>query len=191
MSHAALADLLEYAWYALALVWLVTWFATKRTTRAEPNWVSFARSVMLGVIFVLLFDVPPQWAWLHRRIVPNTDALLLTGVVLTVLGVAFAIWARLALGTNWSSRATIKQGHELIIRGPYRMVRNPIYTGIFFALLGTALALGQVRHFLGLPILLLGWVWKITTEQRLLRAQFGESYERYCREVKAFIPYVI
>jgi protein-S-isoprenylcysteine O-methyltransferase len=142
-------------------------------------------------VFVLLFDVPPQWAWLHRRIVPNTNVVLFTGVALTVLGVAFAIWARLALGTNWSSRATIKQGHELIIRGPYRIVRNPIYTGIFFALLGTALALGQVRHFLGLPILLLGWVWKITTEQRLLRAQFGESYERYCKEVKAFIPYVI
>ena len=61
-------------------------------------------------------------------------------------GVAFAIWARHELGANWSGTVTIKEGHRLVRRGPYAVVRNPIYTGFVAATLGSAaLVGGEVR----------------------------------------------
>ncbi len=142
------------------------------------------------MLYFLYFN-PPRVAWLHWQLVPRTEAWQVTGVVLTLVGIAFAIWARFALGSNWSAKVTIKRDHQLIVRGPYRIVRNPIYTGIFTAVIGTAVALGQVRQFLPLPLMFSLWIWKTMGEQRLLREQFGEEYVRYCRNVKAFIPYVL
>ena len=191
MTHNETIALLKYLWDALAIVWLVTALMAKRNHLAEPHWRAIGRSIVLGGILYVLFEVPPHWHLLHRRIVPQGGGADVVGLAVMLLGTAFAIWARFALGTNWSSRATIKQDHELVIRGPYRIVRNPIYTGLFFALMGTAVVLGQVRHFIALPILLIVWALKIHNEQRLLREQFGDAYLQYCRDVRAFIPYVI
>lgn len=182
---------LGYLWDAFALVWLVSALSVKRTARAEPHWVALSRSIVLGGLLYWLFLVPPHVHWLHARVVPQTPFFAWMGFGIAIAAMLFAGWARIAIGRNWSSRATIKEGHELIVRGPYRMVRNPIYTGIFFALLGTAISLGQVRHFLVLPVVLLLFAWRINNEQRILREQFGEDYVRYCHEVKAFVPYLI
>lgn len=191
MRDAYLSIAILVPWYSLAAVWLVTAFMAKRVARAEPRWQTWTRNLFMFAVFFFLYDSPPPLPWLHHRLVPHTERFILAGIALTYLGVVFAIWARLVLGRNWSGKVTIKRDHELIVRGPYRIVRNPIYTGIFFALLGTALAAGQLRHFLVLPVLLIVWAWKITREQYFLQEQFGEQYTRYRRAVKAFIPYVI
>ena len=67
-------------------------------------------------------------------------------------GIAFAVWARHYLGRNWSGTVTVKQDHELIRSGPYRLVRHPIYTGLLLAILGTAVALRRVARLAGLRI---------------------------------------
>ncbi len=191
MQHSEIIGLLKYPWIVLGLVWLITWFIVKRTTRGEASWVSLLRSLFFGLLFDVLYRRPPRWHWLHAQLLPTTVTTAWIGLGLTIVGAAFGIWARFTLGRNWSSRAKIKNDHQLIVTGPYRIVRNPIYTGVLLALLGTAVALGQMRHFVGLPVLLGLWIWKTTTEQKLLRDQFGEAYEDYCRRVKAFIPYVV
>lgn len=191
ISHIQAVEYLGYLWDAFALAWLASALAVKRTTRAEPHWIALGRSLLLCLLLYWLIKAPPHWHWLHVRVVPDTEAMRWLGLLLAVAGMSFAGWARVILGRNWSSRATIKQQHELVVRGPYRLVRNPIYTGILVAFLGTAVVLGEVRDFLGMPLLLLVWTWKIANEERLLRQQFGEEYVRYCREVKSLIPYVL
>lgn len=93
------------------------------------------------------------------------------------------------LGKQWSLQARVLEHHELIRRGPYRIVRHPIYTGMFGMLIASALAHG---HWLGLVIAsliyYLGTVMRIRSEEKLLREQFGSEYEEYAREVPAFIP---
>jgi protein-S-isoprenylcysteine O-methyltransferase Ste14 len=61
------------------------------------------------------------------------------------------------LGGNWSSSMTVKQDHQLIRQGPYSIVRHPIYSGLLLALLGTALALGELRGIVDLALALAGW----------------------------------
>src|SRR5262245_4344556 len=72
----------------------------------------------------------------------ESTAIRLLGVTLTALGVALAIWARRHLGRNWSAQPAKKIGHELVITGPYRFVRHPIYTGILTAWFGFGLING-------------------------------------------------
>ena len=111
--------------------------------------------------------------------------------MLTVAGMLFSVWARLTLGRNWSGTVTIKQDHELIQRGPYRIVRHPIYTGMLLAMLGTAFIYGIARCFLGVPIVGLGFWLKVQIEEQFMVRQFGEQYVRYRQEVRALIPYIL
>ena len=97
--------------------------------------------------------------WLGKRFIPDTHALALIGLSLTVAGCVFAIWARLKLGSNWSGRATVKMGHELVTSGPYALARHPIYTGIIVGVVGSALAYGEWRCVLGVVILILSRSW--------------------------------
>ena len=47
------------------------------------------------------------------------------------------------LGGNWSNSVTVKENHTLILRGPYRIARHPIYSGILLGMLGSALQRGD------------------------------------------------
>ncbi len=112
------------------------------------------------------------------------------GAALTAAGVAFAVWARLRLAGNWSSDVTLKRDHELIVDGPYALVRHPIYTGVLLALFGTALAIGEWRAPLAVVIAGVAWWRKLTIEEVVMRRQFGDVYDRYAARTRALIPFV-
>jgi protein-S-isoprenylcysteine O-methyltransferase Ste14 len=112
------------------------------------------------------------------------------GAAAAVLGCAFAIWARLALGSNWSGRPTVKVGHELVVRGPYAFTRHPIYTGILLAAVGLALDdLGWLR-VVGLAAILVALLWKMRLEEQLLIRTFPESYPSYQQRTRKLIPWL-
>ena len=94
------------------------------------------------------------------------------------------------LGRNWSRSVTIKQDHELINTGPYAVVRHPIYTGILTGLLGTAIALSQVRGIIAFALFFIAFWIKLRMEEEWMRSQFGEAYATYARETAALVPYL-
>ena len=102
-----------------------------------------------------------------------------------------AIWARVALGRNWSGTVTIKQYHQLIRTGPYSVVRHPIYSGLLLALLGTALAVGETRGLVALAGAFLMGIFKARTEERFMIEQFGSQYEDYRKRTKALVPFIL
>ena len=70
------------------------------------------------------------------------------------------------------------------------MVRHPIYTGILAGLLGTAIALSQVRGFIVFVLIfLILWV-KLRMEGQWMRSQFGETYATYAHQTAALVPYL-
>ena len=110
-------------------------------------------------------------------------------VLLTIGSLIFIAAAVRTLGKQWSLQARVLEHHELIRHGPYRVVRHPIYTGMFGMLVAGSLAYG---HWIGLliasAVYYFGTVIRIRSEEKLLREQFGSAYEEYAREVPAFIP---
>jgi protein-S-isoprenylcysteine O-methyltransferase Ste14 len=178
-------------WIAVAAIWLVTALFSKKTQKAEP-WLSRFTYIIITMVGVWLVFLPwTGFGVLGQRFVPDTLLVAQAGLVLVILGVLLAIWARLQLGGNWSGTVTIKQGHELIRRGPYAVVRHPIYTGFLLGLAGTALAGGYIHGLLGLFFALAGFWHKSRIEERFLIEQFGEAYVAYRKQVRALIPFIL
>jgi protein-S-isoprenylcysteine O-methyltransferase Ste14 len=112
-------------------------------------------------------------------------------VLLVVLGLIFAWWARIHLGRLWSSGVTKKAGHYLVDSGPYGIVRHPIYTGILLAILATTAAKGTVLGIAGCLLVMLGAWSKARLEEQWLIRELGEDiYQSYRQRVPMLVPFV-
>jgi len=85
---------------------------------------------------------------------------------------------------------TIKVEHKLIRTGPYRWVRNPIYTGIIIAVIGSTIADGELLALLAIVLIVIGFLIKIRMEEKFLLEEFVEAFIQYKKEVKSLIPFV-
>ena len=84
----------------------------------------------------------------------------------------------------------VREQHELIRSGPYRVVRHPIYTGILLAMIGTFLASGKVRGLLAVLFVWIGWTIKSRIEEEFMMRTFGAQYEEYRQTTAALFPRV-
>ena len=75
--------------------------------------------------------------------------------------------------------------------GPYRRIRHPIYSGILLAILGTALAAGQVHGLIALALALVALWLKSRVEERWMQQEFGAQYAAYRASSWALIPFVL
>ena len=178
------------SWLVFAGYWYYASRAVKQTTAHETN---LSRALHLGWLalgFGLVF-LPVGIGPLGWRMLPDIRAVALTGAALTVIGVGFAIGARAYLGQNWSGAVTLKAGHQLIRSGPYALARHPIYTGVLVAVLGAAVAGGELRGLLAVLMVALAYLRKARIEERYLAQQFGTAYQTYQQEVKTLIPFVV
>jgi protein-S-isoprenylcysteine O-methyltransferase Ste14 len=188
MAHINASSAIGYAWAALGLVWLAGLAFTKRTVRRQPGGARLFHLAMVLTGFALLGSRWFEYGWFAERFLPFSRTLELCGLAVTVAGCLFAIWARLTLGSNWSGQATVKAGHELVVTGPYALVRHPIYTGIVTAAVGTALAVGQMRCIFGLGLIVLALMIKMSQEEQMMLQTFPQAYPQYRQRVKALIP---
>lgn len=175
-------------WYALGLYWLVTGFRVKSTKSLEPAPARLFTMSLVAIAFFLLYSHNLKISWLYSRFLPQNSLMVWTGIALTYTGIALAIWARTILGSNWGARVSIKQGHELIRSGPYACVRHPIYTGLFLAILGAVLEIGEWRAIIALAIVAVAHSLKAKREEAAMMREFGEEYQRYRGETGFFFP---
>jgi protein-S-isoprenylcysteine O-methyltransferase Ste14 len=180
---------MKLLWMLFGLYWIVSAFKRKKTKQRESWSQRFRYSLPLLVALYLLSRPEAHYGWLGARFVPASDAVGWLGVVLTAAGVAIAFWARWHLGANWSGVVTLKEGHELIRSGPYRTIRHPIYTGILLALLGTAVAVGEVRGLVALAIAWLSFYIKARREESFLTQEFGPGFAEHRRHTGMFLPH--
>jgi protein-S-isoprenylcysteine O-methyltransferase Ste14 len=185
-----------YRWFfpLLWLVFIAVWIRMARGGKAvaERESISSRLSHYLPLLIAIYLLAAPHLpiAALNGRFAPLSLWFVRLGAALTLAGVAFAIWARMLLAGNWSSDVTLKRDHELIVGGPYALVRHPIYTGILLALIGTALAVEEWRAALAVVIVAIAFWRKLRVEEAFMRRQFGETYARYVARVPALIPFV-
>jgi protein-S-isoprenylcysteine O-methyltransferase Ste14 len=177
------------AWWSFVTYWVVSAWWVRKTKFIEPFLARMAHFwvgtfALLILAFHGLLPAPMNW-----QLWPENRFSFWTGAAVMLSGLAFAVWASIHLGRFWSGAITLKEGHRLIRSGPYRFVRNPIYTGILTGVAGTAITLGQVSGLVALVILWAVYSWKIHREQHLLSGEFGEEYAVYCRDVPSLVPY--
>lgn len=116
---------------------------------------------------------------------------LVVGFEMGIVGTLLYIWGRRSLGGMYQLSGTLgtglHEGHQLVVTGPYQMMRHPMYAGIILGALG-GLVLYRTWTFgfvlAGIP----GMVRRARTEDRLLAAAFGPDFESYRRVVPAWFP---
>ncbi len=178
-------------WIFFFLYWQIKAANTKTTQRLEPAASRILRVFIFLIAIVLLSTTRIPLPWLYLQLWPVGFWPFWLGAAVTIAGLLFAVWARAHLGRNWSRSVTIKQGHELITTGPYAVVRHPIYTGVLTGLLGTAIALSQVRGFIAFVLFFLAFWTKLRMEEQWMRSQFGEAYATYAHQTAALVPYLL
>jgi len=184
-------DIIRGCWLVFIAIWVLAAISTKRTVYRETRAQRLRYWVLLVIAYLLLFYGPRLPYPLNLDLIPYVAPTAWAAAVVCVIGLAFAVWARVTLGRNWSGVVTLKEGHELVERGPYRFVRHPIYTGILTMFFATALAQGHLSGFVG-TLLMFGSFWiKLRDEEKLMLLQFPERYADYRRRAKRIIPFVL
>ena len=177
------------SWIVLFVVWIRGYFTSKRSSDVPSPGRQVAATVLLFACFVLLFT--PHLPGLGRPVTPPSPGFGWTGAVLTLVGIAFAISARLTLGRDWSGLVmSVKERHRLVQNGPYGIVRHPIYTGLLLAIIGTALTFGTSASYLGVAAGFAGFLIRIDIEEKLMRELFGDAHAAYRRRTRTLIPFV-
>ena len=175
-------------WAVFVLYWLISAFKRKRTKKRET--VLQRLLYMLPPIAAYFLVARPQFrfGWLAVRFVPEGPAIQWLGVAIAAAGIAFALWDRWRLGSNWRGLVTLKEGHELIRSGPYRFIRHPIYTGILIGVFGTLLEDGEMRSLVALAMIWLSFYFKARREESFLSQEFGSGFAEHQRQTGMFLP---
>ena len=117
------------------------------------------------------------------------DPLRWLGVALVLAGPAFAFWSARTLGRHFDMEVEVHEGHEVVDRGPFAIVRHPIYLGIAIHFIGACLATGNGLLIAGTVLATFPALYlRAAAEERLLRESLGPAYDAYARRVPMLIP---
>jgi protein-S-isoprenylcysteine O-methyltransferase Ste14 len=137
----------------------------------------------LGLIAWL---VEPDWmVWSS---VPLPVGVRWTGVSVMAIACGLLVWTFRCLGTNLTDTVVTRQKHTLVLHGPYRWVRHPLYGSA--ALLTVAMSLIAANWFFITTgaVLLCLLIIRTRTEEKQLVARFGDNYRRYMERTGRFLP---
>ena len=112
------------------------------------------------------------------------------GIALMLAGMPLRWWSIRVLARHFTVDVAIRPDHELVRRGPYRLLRHPSYTGLLMTFLGFALCLGNWLSLAAMLPVALVLLWRIQVEEQVLAAAFGDRYAAYARQTKRLIPFV-
>ena len=190
IDAARVGEWVLWLWIPVFVLWALTGVTSKQTVRSATDIRSRIAVGFVWVSWFLLFNQGFRHSVLALRFIAVTATAVYLGLALTVVGLAFAVWARFSIGRNWSPQIEMKEDHQLIGHGPYAIVRHPIYAGFMLATLGTAIAIGEWRGLLAVVLIVAGWGYKARLEETAMIDQFGAEYERYRQTVKGLVPFV-
>jgi protein-S-isoprenylcysteine O-methyltransferase Ste14 len=177
-------------WTAFAVCWIALRNRIRQDIHAQGR-----RSpvlVVLGLVAYFCLIYGPVWLAPHRAgdAARSTSTSGELGLALCVVGVWLCIGSRWVLGEYWSGGVAMKEGHRLIVAGPYGRVRHPIYLGFVVATAGSAVMAEHLSGFVALALILVGVLVKIRKEEALLTQLFPGDYPAYQRRTRMLVPFV-
>ena len=151
------------------------------------------RTVTYAALFIglLLIFIPARLLSWSGIVLPAAIGVKqVAGMIIGAAGAAVALWCVFSFALiGKGTPAPFDPPRRLVIQGPYRFVRNPMYLGAGLALAGAALFYGSLT-LLGYTgfFFLATHFFVVWYEEPLLRRTFEPEYEAYCRRVRRWWP---
>ncbi|MET0551244.1 MAG: isoprenylcysteine carboxylmethyltransferase family protein [Xanthomonas sp.] len=137
--------------------------------------------MLLGALLQHLFALP----------LPQGDALVWMQIAGGITAIAGLLLALACFALFAQRRTTIlpeRDPSSLVVRGPYRYTRNPMYVSLVLSYAGLSVQIGWPWSALLLPLPLLALQWVVIPyEEARLRERFGSAYDRYCAQVARWL----
>jgi protein-S-isoprenylcysteine O-methyltransferase len=179
----------------LGLVFLISELLLTVTRRSRSRTGTKQDRSTLGVLWLVIMASVAAGVYVARHwpaaALPHGRMFALAGVVLLFAGLILRWWAIITLGRFFTVDVTIEKDHDVVERGPFRMVRHPSYTGVLMAFVGFALSL---RNWAALLVILLpigaAFINRMNVEEEALSRALGRRYTDYMKRTKRLLPFV-
>lgn len=160
---------------------------------SEKEYTQKSKAIIALILAILgYFLVMGLWIVIPQTILVFQIALPLLirwfGVGMAVIAIALTVWIHRALGRQYSAKWEIQQGHKLIIAGPYRRVRHPMYTTLNLFSLSVSLITANLLLILFAISVAIPFFWIARAEEAILIEQFGDEYLEYMKNTGRFFP---
>lgn len=175
----------------VSAVWIVSEIgvAVVKRARSEGERRDRGSLVVLWILITLATVAGSNLRGLRATRIAATNVAFWIGIGLIVAGVLVRAAAIATLWRYFTVNVTIREGHELIDRGIYGVLRHPAYTGSLLSFLGLGLAFG---NWASVAVIMLvagaAFAYRIAVEERALAAHFGERYRAYAARTKRLVP---
>src|SRR5947207_3165994 len=141
-------------------------------------WVVIGVSIAAGIFVARSSFLWARGLWMFE--LPRGNGVVVVAVALFAIGLVLRWWAIITLGRFFTVDVTIEQDHELVERGPFRLVRHPSYAGVLLAFVGWALTL---RNWVAMAVVLVpifvAFVRRMNVEETALERALGDRYADY------------
>jgi protein-S-isoprenylcysteine O-methyltransferase Ste14 len=196
MSRPWIALVLFLVYFALAFGWRslrqlrATGSTGFRGISGAPGSVEWTGGVLFVAALVLAAAAPiaELAGWVAPLVEPGT-AVVGVGVALVLAGVAGTLWSQVAMGESWRIGVDAAERTRLVTRGPFTLVRNPIFSFMTLTAAGMLLVVPDAVALASLLALVAAIELQVrfVEEPYLLRAH-GDGYADYCARVGRFVP---
>jgi protein-S-isoprenylcysteine O-methyltransferase Ste14 len=159
------------------------------TAKKNEGKTMFYFRLIAGVVFMaflLLYSIyPPFMSVLH---LDYSIWLRWSGTAIAFIGIGFWIYAQATLDKYWSPQLQIQKEHKLVTAGLYKLIRHPLYSGMFVWAFGLAIFTANIL-FVFLAVLTITWlILRVPREEKMMIAQFGDEYVQYINKTGKFFP---
>jgi protein-S-isoprenylcysteine O-methyltransferase Ste14 len=161
----------------------------ERLDRTKEGW-----PILIGIRLVGLLTVGSTTAWLWNPALfewaswPIQAGVRWIGVAGFACFAAWLMWMFHTLGRNLTDTVVTRRDANFVDHGPYRFVRNPMYTGILMLGMSLGLALGTWLLPLAASLMFTLLTLRTRTEEKYLIERFGDQYRDYMKRVGRFLP---
>jgi protein-S-isoprenylcysteine O-methyltransferase Ste14 len=180
-----------WAFFSMFLV-LIAWIGrAQRALRSKESVKKRESDAASSALFTLsIIVVTLVLGYARIGVLPSW--FFYPGLALFLVGAVFYLWAKSVLGRFWSIEVRVLTDHTVIEKGPFRLIRHPMYLGqvlVYIGLLGLALQSWAAILF----ILIVSSIYygnRIRIEEKFLVAELGNAYLDYMKRTKRLIPFV-
>jgi protein-S-isoprenylcysteine O-methyltransferase Ste14 len=141
-----------------------------------------------GALLILL-AMPLEYLYLPETL-SRSRVMQWLGLTILLLGMCLRIWTRQSLRQGYQGNLQVQSGQQLITSGPYHWIRHPGYLAFILLALGLGLGFSSLAGLFGVVLLVVGFLYRIQMEEKMLAQEFGAVYNDYAKHTVRLIPRV-